>query len=166
MLGHLVKIAALASMLVLAAQANASTLIEVIELGNGQNINTLESLVLFDEFEYDDLFLDGQPLFAETASSDSSYQGCEFDTDTVCTFSVDEYVDYVIIGASKYAALYAPWDGEVIVDTSTWGNLTNGSGRPFVPAISNIRAISAIPEPSAALLFIAGISVAGYRIRR
>jgi hypothetical protein len=157
----------LVTVLAIAGPASSSSLLQVIELENGENVNTIGSLVLFtDVFEYSDLFLDGQPQYFESVLADADYQGCEFDTDIICSFSVDQYVDYVVIIAGKYAAVYAPWDLRAYVDTSTWGDLTNGGGKSFVPAISNFRAITPVPEPGGALLFLVGTSVVGFRIGR
>jgi hypothetical protein len=150
----------------LAGSAGASSLLQVIELGRGQNINSIPELEAFDAFDASDLLKDGDLLFSQVVYSDTELQGCTFGSDSACDFRFDEDVDYVLFKAGSYVALYEPWDGVVHADTSDWGPLYNGGGNQFTPALSNVRGVGAVPEPSAAIVFAAGISIVGFAIRR
>jgi hypothetical protein len=156
----------------LAGSATASTLLQVIHLDQGQNINTILELQEFDEFDASDLINDdGDLLFKQVAYSDTSLQGCEFGSDTSCDLTFEENVEYVLAKANSYVALYATMAGMVHIDTSEWGDLVdgglvNGGGRSFLPAISDVRGIAPIPEPSAAIVFAAGSCLVGGAIRR
>lgn len=168
MLKSLSMSALLVATFLLAAPTGASTLLQVVELEQGQNINSVLELDVFDAIETSDLINEyGELLYSQSVYSDTEYQGCVFGSDTACSFTFDEDVEFVVFKAGNgYAALYEAWDGVVDVDVSTWGPLYNGGGKLFTPAISDLRAFTPVPEPSAAIVFASGTWLIALSIRR
>jgi hypothetical protein len=151
----------------LSGSAAASTLLEVVR--TPPNFTGADHLILFDMFDEDDVFnANGDLLFSQQFvwPEDGEDGGCSFDIDSSCTFAFDEAlgIEYLVAKAGGYLALYQVMDGAVTVDVSMWGALTpelclqNGGGKCYrnSPAISNIRGISAVPEPDSQILFMAG----------
>lgn len=168
MFGRCLGAAFLGAVLILGGPAAASSLLQVIEAP--PNVNMVEDLTLFDEF---DSAPDRALLLIEGASV---YTTCAFGVESVCAFDFgpDGKVTHLVAKAAGYQALYSVWDNKVTVDVNAWGPvydppdgcLTKNNGTCFdpVPAISNVRAL--IPEPGAVALFSTGLIVVGLALRR
>lgn len=175
MLGRLVGVACLVLGLVLAGPAAAGPLLDVIS--TPPNINTIEELAAFNEFDTTDLVLDGEVLFTQLElPPGDDYTECEFGVDSWCSFDFGETlnIDYLVVKAGNYQALYSVTDNQVDVHVEEWGEflygpggcLKNGGDKCFTPSISDARAISPIPEPDSIVLFLAGLTIVGVAIRK
>ena len=159
----------------LSGSAAASTLLEVIRAD--PNFIGADDLILFDEFEESDVIdANGKLLYSQVFEwpEDGADGGCTFDSDRECTFAVGPEIEYLVAKAGEYLALYQVMDGAVTVDVSLWGMFTpeeclqNGGGHCFrnSPAISNVRGISAVPEPDSPILFMAGGMLVAFGVGR
>lgn len=150
--------------LLLAIPASASSLLGVVKLQPGQNVNSVDDLaiVFADYLDPSSIVLTDSDLLAMTTNEDT-LDGCVFGSDSSCSFDFDDSVKYVTVGAGNYIALYSV--GSVVdVNTADW-NVVNGGGKAFAPAISNLRSF-AVPEPSAAMVFATGTLLVASSIRR
>lgn len=171
----IVRLAVLLSLLMLAPSAGALSLLEIIPGGTNDSPQNLA-----DNYG---AISDATNITLVTSTGSGSFGSCL--DNTSCTVNLTGLdISYLTVKANGYEALYsvAAGDGTVLIDVSTWDDDPNVPGATAFstkwpneggnyPGISNIRAWGSgnevpVPEPSAALVFGAGMVIAATGLRR